>query len=60
MSPKLPARYPTRGTQEHLQPQDWLRLRGFHPLWRPIPGDFGFPAWGFGGSYNPTSPYPYG
>jgi len=33
-----------------------LRLRGFHPLWRAVPGHFGFSWEGAAGPRNPTFP----
>ncbi len=39
--PQLPAPYPRCGTLGPEHRPSSLRLRGYHPLWPPIPGEFG-------------------
>ena len=45
--PQLPTPYPRCGTREPGHHPPHLLLRGFHPLWRPIPGHFGFDGLGW-------------
>ena len=44
--PRLPRAYPSTRTRDPGNLPSRLRLRGYHPLWRPIPGDFGSPGEG--------------
>ena len=56
MAPSFP--HPNQGTvlwdMAHTPPG--LRLRGFHPLWRAVPGHFGFAGEERRPAHNTTSP----
>jgi len=54
--PQLPAPYPGCGTRGPGHHPSRLPLRGYHPLWRPIPGHFGSAGWGGPRAHHPTSP----
>ena len=57
--PQLPTPYPRYGTQGSGHHPSRLPLRGYHPLWRPIPGHFGSAGWGGPQAHHPTSPWGY-
>ena len=54
--PQLPAPYPGCGTRGPGHHPSRLPLRGYHPLWRPIPGHFESAGWGGPRAHHPTSP----
>ena len=58
---QVPAQYPMCGTQELARFSTQLLLRGFHPLWPSVSGEFGFPdREPCRRSYNTTSFTPCG